>query len=347
MLAFIFLSLKAQIHNQQMYAKVISASADLYRIPQKNSDKKFNYFKKGDMVPVDYCDRSNWCKVSNGYIHKKLLQLPAPILKNIVTMPKYKIKVIKEVVTVRPKVTPLKSPIAIVEKLPKPEIYAKVIVKHADLYKIPNKDAQRKANYFTEGDIIGLVYCDKSSWCKTLDGYVEKEFLSILDSKVEESSIAVTAKKVDKPTSVIVKKKVVVPNILHDNHTIYAKLLPSKANLYYKPYFNSKQSLEYFHKGDRIKIEYCNNYGWCKTTDGYIRQDAIILSKKLMKIARTNEPTEPIKYHNKQRVVFQKRVLPKQMVITKTKYVRVVEDIGEYKEYFKDDNAKVIFMGER
>ena len=341
-----FLSLEAKIENKQMYAQVISKVADLYHIPSVNGDKKFNHFKKGDMVPIEYCDRSSWCKTSDGYVKKKLLLIPEPILRNVVVMRKYKIEPIKEVqsevVVLTPTVTPIKTPIATMENLPKPEKYAKISSNYADLYNIPNQDAQRKANFFKKGDTVGLIYCDKSTWCKTSNGYVKKDFLSMLDDTVAVSPKIITEKTVDKPIPVVVEQKIVTPNKLHDNRVVYAKLLPSKANLYDRPYFDSKQSVGYFQKGDRIKIDYCDNYGWCKTTNGYIRQNDIIFSEHAIKAVRTNYQVEPIK-----RVILKQKLthLEKRRVITKTKYVRVVEDIGEYEEYFKDDSAKVVFKG--
>jgi len=398
-LAFMFLSLEAQIENKQMYAKVISNMADLYHIPSEYGEKKVNYFKKGDMLPIEYCDKSSWCKISNGYVQKQLLRIPEPILKNVVKMPKYKREIIKEVqsepvVVLTKKTTQAPMPKPIENTLPKAEMYAKVTSHYADLYKIPNKDAARKENYFKEGDMVGVIYCDKSSWCKTSNGYIQKELLTISKPIVADVPVVPSVTKsapavpnkvglvmtphgvelastpsttrtrytVPPITQPAIQQKVIIPNvevipvrreqnIIHDNSTIYARLLPNKANLYTQPSVNARQSVDYFQKGDRIKIEYCEGYEWCKTVNGYIKQDDIILSNALMQEARAKYHVVSPKQAQKRNVIIKREVLPtqkvshieKKTIITKTKYVKIVEDIGEYENYFKDDSAKVVF----
>jgi len=342
-IAFMFLSLGAQIENKQMYAQVTSMEADLYIIPSENGTKKAHYFKKGDMIPIEYCDKSNWCKTPDGYVKKKLLLIPEPILRNVVVMPKYKTEMIKEVqsqpVILTRKITHVELPL-VKEKQVEVKKYAKIRSKYANLYNIPNQDAQRKVNYFKEGDLLNILYCDKNTWCKTSNGYVKKELLHILKPTVAET-----------PQVVVVKEKKVTQNILHDNSILYAKLLPIKANLYVKPHVDARQSIGYFQKGDSIKIDYCDNYGWCKTTNGYIRQDDIVLSSALLREAKARQNTQPREYTSyktprlEKRVVLQQKPshLKDEIIVTKTKYIQVVEDIGAYAEYFKDDSAKVVF----
>jgi len=92
-LAFVILSLHAQIDEKEMYAKVKSQSADLYAKPYQCAKKKVAYFSKGDMIEISYCDRYKWCKTKNGFVKKNLLRLPEPLAKQDKKMPE-KIEVI-------------------------------------------------------------------------------------------------------------------------------------------------------------------------------------------------------------------------------------------------------------
>ena len=92
-LAFVILSLHAQIDKKEMYAKVKSQSADLYAKPYQCAKKKVAYFSKGDMIEISYCDRYKWCKTKNGFVKKNLLRLPEPLAKQDKKMPE-KIEVI-------------------------------------------------------------------------------------------------------------------------------------------------------------------------------------------------------------------------------------------------------------
>ena len=149
----LFLSLHAEVEKKQMYAKVLSDVANLYSIPDKNGEKKFNYFKNGDMIPIEYCDKTSWCKTVNGYVEKNLLRIPEPILKNSVVMPRYKTQIIKvvqseQVVQRAQKTAPSNSPTIIDNNTPTIQKYATITSTHADLYNIPNQDAQKKRGLF-------------------------------------------------------------------------------------------------------------------------------------------------------------------------------------------------------
>ncbi|MBU1657624.1 hypothetical protein KKG72_01050 [bacterium] len=77
-LTLMILSLNAQVDKTQVYAHIISQSCDLYNKPYPSSDKKADYFKKGDMVQIYYCDQYQWCKTKNGYLKKDALKIVAP-----------------------------------------------------------------------------------------------------------------------------------------------------------------------------------------------------------------------------------------------------------------------------
>ena len=81
------LSLYADIDKIQMYAQVKSKSADLYHNPYECAEKKLAYFKKGDMIEIEYCNKYRWCKTTKGFVKKDLLRLPEPLRKQDKPMP--------------------------------------------------------------------------------------------------------------------------------------------------------------------------------------------------------------------------------------------------------------------
>ncbi len=88
-LTLLFLSLNAQIDKTKMYAHVISKSADLYEHPYECAKKKENYFKKGEILQIIYCNQYRWCTVKNGYVKQDLLNIVVP--KYMQKSPKTKI----------------------------------------------------------------------------------------------------------------------------------------------------------------------------------------------------------------------------------------------------------------
>lgn len=79
LITVIILSLNAEIDRKEMYAQVKSKSADLYHHPYECAQKKENFFKKGDMIEIEYCNKYRWCKTTNGFVKKDLLRLPEPL----------------------------------------------------------------------------------------------------------------------------------------------------------------------------------------------------------------------------------------------------------------------------
>lgn len=79
LIAVMILSLDAKIEQKEMYAQVKSKSADLYHRPYECAQKKENFFKKGDMIEIEYCNKYRWCKTTNGFVKKDLLRLPEPL----------------------------------------------------------------------------------------------------------------------------------------------------------------------------------------------------------------------------------------------------------------------------
>lgn len=92
-----FLTLNAQIDEKQMYGKVNAKSIDLYSKPYECSEKKVGYYKKGDMIAIEYCNGYKWCKAENGYVKKDLLRLPKPLLSQNKPLVKAPVVVKKEV----------------------------------------------------------------------------------------------------------------------------------------------------------------------------------------------------------------------------------------------------------
>ncbi len=80
-MVLLLLSLYADIDKIQMYAKVKSKSADLYHHPYECAKKKPAFFKRGDMIKIEYCNKYRWCKTTNGFVKKDLLRLPEPLRK--------------------------------------------------------------------------------------------------------------------------------------------------------------------------------------------------------------------------------------------------------------------------
>jgi len=120
LLTLTWLTLSAQIDEKQMYAKVTSTNADLYQKPYECSKKKENFFKKGDMVEVLYCDKYQWCKTKNGFVKKNLLRLPEPLVKQDKKMPIALVKPKKAVM--------IENPITVVQ-LQEPEVIQEVPAK--------------------------------------------------------------------------------------------------------------------------------------------------------------------------------------------------------------------------
>ena len=83
----ILLSLHADIDKIQMYAKVKATSADLYHRPYECSKKKHAFFRRGDMIKIEYCNKYKWCKTTNGFVKKDLLILPEPLRKENYPIP--------------------------------------------------------------------------------------------------------------------------------------------------------------------------------------------------------------------------------------------------------------------
>ena len=83
----ILLSLHADIDKIQMYAKVKATSADLYHRPYECSKKKHAFFRRGDMIKIEYCNKYKWCKTTHGFVKKDLLILPEPLRKENYPIP--------------------------------------------------------------------------------------------------------------------------------------------------------------------------------------------------------------------------------------------------------------------
>lgn len=56
---------------------------------------------------------------------------------------------------------------------------------------------------------------------------------------------------------------------------ITATVVAKNATLFQKPYECSAKKVNYYKRGDRVVIDYCNQYRWCKTKYGYIKRDKL------------------------------------------------------------------------
>ena len=88
LMVLVLLSLNADnIDKIQMYAKVKSQTADLYHRPYECAKKKLAFFKRGDMLQIEYCNKYKWCKTTHGFVKKDLLILPEPLRKENYPIP--------------------------------------------------------------------------------------------------------------------------------------------------------------------------------------------------------------------------------------------------------------------
>lgn len=125
-------SLYANIDEIEMYAQVKSKSADLYHNPYECAKKKVAYFKQGDMIEIEYCNKYRWCKTKKGFVKKDLLRLPEPLRRQDKPMPSAVMKP-KEVKKIQ-KVELIAGPVIINESNSVAQVVEIVSEKKLDAY---------------------------------------------------------------------------------------------------------------------------------------------------------------------------------------------------------------------
>ncbi len=79
----LFLSIvatQAQDNTKKMYAKIVAKNATLYQKPYECSKKKVAYYKRGDVIEIEYCNQYRWCKTKHGYVKRDLLSVRTPYI---------------------------------------------------------------------------------------------------------------------------------------------------------------------------------------------------------------------------------------------------------------------------
>lgn len=127
---------------------------------------------------------------------------------------------------------------------------------------------------------------------------------------------------------------------------VYATLKAKHADLYQKPYQCAKKKVNYFKKGDRIKIFSCDKYQWCKTEHGFVKKNLLLLpqsfiqkQKKMQKVELIPSPITPSPMRQSSTDKIQTKALIKGKIEK--------QPLDAYDEYFSGESKKVIFQGEK
>ena len=73
-------AIHAQDNTKKIYAKIVAKNATLYQKPYECSKKKVAYYKRGDVIEIEYCNQYRWCKTKHGYLKRDLLSLRTPYI---------------------------------------------------------------------------------------------------------------------------------------------------------------------------------------------------------------------------------------------------------------------------
>ncbi|MBU0721285.1 hypothetical protein KJ877_08080 [bacterium] len=139
-----------------------------------------------------------------------------------------------------------------------------------------------------------------------------------------------------------------------DKQRIFGHVVSDNADLYKKPYECSEKRLRYFNKGDVIQIDYCNQYKWCKTKNGYVKKDLLRLNVPKFE---TPMVKEDLTLKDNNTTFVQNTSVEKENntsfheditiieVTNQTDTVHSVHTINAsvYDEYFSPESAKIVF----
>jgi len=79
LIAMLALYIHANSTKKVLNATIVTKNADLYKAAHEEGRKIINFFKKGDIVNIYYCDTSyKWCKTQSGFIKKEQLKFIVP-----------------------------------------------------------------------------------------------------------------------------------------------------------------------------------------------------------------------------------------------------------------------------
>jgi len=140
----LLLSLIAKDYKYNIKAKVVTHNASIYIQPNEYTQKKENYFKRGDIVGVAYCNKFRWCKIKNGYIKQDVLNIKSYVHQGLI---KYQ----------KPIYTPAQSTKVYTKKstytpVQRTKVYTKKPLKRLPIYKSkPKKRINHYDEYFSSG----------------------------------------------------------------------------------------------------------------------------------------------------------------------------------------------------
>ena len=132
---------------------------------------------------------------------------------------------------------------------------------------------------------------------------------------------------------------------------MYGKVDHTSIDLYQKPYQCAKKKEDFYKKGDMIEIVSCDRYQWCKTTNGYVKKNLLILPKPLVNQDKLTVEKTFIK--EEKTTLFKTLQTVKKPVETETIETEIVETPNDlnttqevlqspYDKYFTGDSARVL-----
>jgi len=120
-----------------------------------------------------------------------------------------------------------------------------------------------------------------------------------------------------------------------DRSKLYAYVMSNNTSLYEKPYECAKKKNNYFKKGDRLEIYYCNQYRWCKTKNGYVKRDLL----KIITSSPKRGSVKPVKNSNIKHSKSDKSAIKVEVLPIFDCKPR--KDLDEYDEYFAPKSTQV------
>jgi hypothetical protein len=148
----LLLSLFAKDYKYNIKATVVTHNASIYIQPNEYAQKKENYFKRGDIIGVAYCNKFRWCKIKNGYIKQDVLNIKSYLYHNFIK-PKYVPVKRTTVYRKKPIYTPEQSTKVYADKptytsIRRAKVYAKKPLKRLPIYPSKRKKYIKNLDHY-------------------------------------------------------------------------------------------------------------------------------------------------------------------------------------------------------
>lgn len=131
---------------------------------------------------------------------------------------------------------------------------------------------------------------------------------------------------------------------------ITATVISKYASIYQKPYECSAKKTNYFKCGDKIYIDYCNQYRWCKTKHGYIKRDKLSITTPQTVQQQSKQIVMPQAQNIQRTSISSSYLLPVKKQQKKEKRLQLIQyvsckdniDIDHYDAYFTPQSSELL-----